>query len=393
MSLENKGRIRILRGNASDENVKTVSLYAGQPFYDTSSKHLYIGDGTNTIENTAPIIADANNIIFYCETAGDVSKKTIELPGYKLIDGQKAFIMFKENNSAQSPTTLSINKNESKNIYFNGKSLTKITDLTGYSIKFKNTGFTESFKLNFYYKSSYYTILTSSVIDDLNEVVTIVGGEHVKNEDIIGFINNPDNSTFYPTNNIMANILYQLEYNNDAFYINDLTITNSTNATNAKYTIVISPETPNSPISYTGLFILKSILYIGDFKTLGQLKCVPQVKKINVENIENGLNSFDINIIDENEIYELYLKSNQQNYYIKINIPKNQDKTVVYTGLGEGSFSYSGVLHSSYFTITSTIDSKKEKNCNITVNEYILNTATEYPSSSLKIYGIKRCLE
>lgn len=262
MSLENKGRIRILRGNASDENVKTVSLYDGQPFYDANSKHLYIGNG-KTINESSPIIADANNIIFYCETAGDVSKKEINLPGYKLINGQRSFIQF-ANDFTTVDNTLSINGSDEKEIIFNGKTFVynDITDLTGYTVDwyngdgksivsfqveqeqpliFKSNGqwfrgikSPENEEIQYITNSGTVISVSSnnkSEIQPNYRYMEIIGGDYATNTQFIGLLKQYK-KPIYLTNSIKKDIVYEL-YCGEKIYINSLNSKYSTYATYA----------------------------------------------------------------------------------------------------------------------------------------------------------------
>jgi hypothetical protein len=112
---ENRGQIKILRANnVTDDNVKDIILQDGQPFYDKETKHLYIGEG-NSIADSTPITADANNIVFYCESDASAKEKIINIPGYKLIDNQEAFIIFKNGNNIEN-FSLKINNTSYTNI-------------------------------------------------------------------------------------------------------------------------------------------------------------------------------------------------------------------------------------------------------------------------------------
>lgn len=111
---ENKGQIKVLRANSITEDVGKVILEEGQPFYDKETKHLYIGEGNN-VANSKSIIADTNNIVFYCESDSDEEIKEINIPGYKLIDNQEAFLIFKNGNNIEN-FSLKINNTSYTNI-------------------------------------------------------------------------------------------------------------------------------------------------------------------------------------------------------------------------------------------------------------------------------------
>lgn len=93
---DNKGRIRFLRTNGITSTNRGKTLFAGQPFYDMNTKHLYVGEQDGkTIADSTPIVADANNIVFNCTYDNTTTPKKLSctIPGYKNIENQRAFLI------------------------------------------------------------------------------------------------------------------------------------------------------------------------------------------------------------------------------------------------------------------------------------------------------------
>lgn len=116
MVFVNKGKIRVLRGDLRTSAVQNTQLWKGQPFYDNNSKHLFIGENDETkISDSAPIVADANNIVFYCTYLN--KNLNCSIPGYKPIPNQRAFFVCNTDiPKGTTGVTLSINNGTAKNV-------------------------------------------------------------------------------------------------------------------------------------------------------------------------------------------------------------------------------------------------------------------------------------